>query len=90
MTLHVDLSAALTERLEILAKVTSRTPEQVALAAIERELTAWDRADEALEPVRVAFEASGMSDDDLSELLETEKHAMRLERRSEEAAIKQP
>jgi len=33
--------------------------------------------DEILKPVRDAFAASGMSDDELGELLEVEKHAMR-------------
>jgi predicted transcriptional regulator len=90
MTLHVDLTAALAERLAILAKGTSRTPEQVALAAIERELTAWDRKDASLEPVGAAFEASGMSEDELSDLLEAEKHAMRRERSGADARAKQP
>jgi len=33
--------------------------------------------DELLKPVRLAFAASGMTDDELAELLEYEKHAMR-------------
>jgi hypothetical protein len=33
--------------------------------------------DQILKPVRDAFAASGMTDDELAELLETEKHAMR-------------
>lgn len=33
-------------------------------------------------PIGEAFKASGMSEDELSELLEREKHAMRAERRS--------
>ncbi len=37
--------------------------------------------DEILAPVRRAFEESGMTDDELSDLLEREKHAMRAERR---------
>lgn len=35
------------------------------------------RTDEALKPVRDAFAASGMTDDELAEFLEVEKHAMR-------------
>jgi len=35
------------------------------------------RTDEALEPVREAFAASGMTDDELAEFLEVETHAMR-------------
>ena len=33
--------------------------------------------DDILKPVRDAFAASGMTDDELAELLEAEKHAMR-------------
>lgn len=35
------------------------------------------RTDEALKPVREAFDASGMTEDELAEFLEVEKHAMR-------------
>jgi hypothetical protein len=35
------------------------------------------RTDEALKPVREAFVASGMTDDELAEFLEVETHAMR-------------
>ncbi len=46
-------------------------PSAVDLAELAR------RTDEALKPVRDAFAASGMTDDELAELLEVEKHAMR-------------
>lgn len=42
--------------------------------------------DEVLAPVRRAFEESGMTEDELSELLEQEKHAMRAEKRERELA----
>lgn len=35
------------------------------------------RADELLKPTREAFAASGMTDDELAEFLEAEKHEMR-------------
>jgi hypothetical protein len=38
--------------------------------------------DEILRPVRDAFHASGMTEDELGELLEKAKHDMRAERRS--------
>lgn len=85
MTLNLNLSPELAERLETFAKGTERTPEQFALAAIERALTAWERADVSLAPVHAAFEASGMTDDELSELVNAEVHAMRRERRDAEA-----
>lgn len=48
-----------------------------------RQLSASRRAlDEAAKEMRAAFKASGMTEDELSEFLETEKHAMRAERRA--------
>lgn len=44
--------------------------------ALRREAN-LPRLDEVLKPVRDAFIASGMTDDELAELLEVEKHAMR-------------
>ena len=69
-------------RLEMFAKTRATTPAQVALAAIERELSAMDRLDEILAPVRAAFEASVMTEDEAVELFEAEKHAMRKARRA--------
>jgi len=84
MTLHVTLTDDVAKRLAAAAKATSGTPEQFAAAAIERNLAtweAWQRAEKSLAPVRAAFEASGLTEDQLTELLEAEKHAMRRERR---------
>jgi predicted transcriptional regulator len=83
-TLHLTLSNDVTERLVAAAKATSETPEQFAAAAIERNLAvweAWDRAEKSLAPVRAAFAASGMTEDEAVELFEAEKHAWRAERR---------
>jgi predicted transcriptional regulator len=86
MTLHVTLSDKAAEQLASLATATSRTPEQVAAAVIEKELDDWNRLEETLAPVRAAFEASGMTEEELTDLLEAEKHAMRRERREVEAS----
>lgn len=86
MTLHVTLTDDVAERLAAAAKATSGTPEQFAAAAIERNLAAWERAEQSLAPVRAAFEASGMTEDELSDLLEAEKHAMRRELRGAEGS----
>lgn len=83
MTLSVTLSDKVAEHLASLAKATSRTPEQVAADMIERNL-AWQCAEESLAPVRAAFEASGMTEDELSDLIDAEIHAMRRERRAAE------
>jgi predicted transcriptional regulator len=82
MTLNVTLSDESAEHLASLAKATSRTPEQIAASVIERNLKLWQQADEALAPVREAFAASGMTEDEAVELFEAEKHAWRAEQRA--------
>jgi predicted transcriptional regulator len=85
MTLSVTISDELAGRLQSVAKAMAQTPEQVAVAAIERDLSPLKRLEEVLDPVRAAFEASGLTENELTELLEAEKHAMRRERRSADA-----
>jgi hypothetical protein len=48
----------------------------IAERALRRE-AARPLLNEILKPVRDAFASSGMTDDELAELLEVEKHAMR-------------
>ncbi|MCC6494017.1 MAG: hypothetical protein IT424_13465 [Pirellulales bacterium] len=86
MTLNLNLSPDLAERLEKAASASSTSPEGIAITAIERTLTLWERADRALAPVHAAFEASGMSDDELADLINAEIHAMRRERRASESS----
>jgi hypothetical protein len=81
MSMILTIPDALAERLATVASAASTTADRMALAAIERNVDAWERAEKSLAPVRAAFEASGLTDDELSELLEAEKHAMRRERR---------
>jgi hypothetical protein len=67
---------------QILAQLTQRADAEgvdvVTLAgrALRREATRPLLAD-VLKPVRDAFVASGMTEDELADLLEAEKHAMR-------------
>ncbi|RIK86998.1 MAG: hypothetical protein DCC67_02325 [Planctomycetota bacterium] len=86
MTLNLDLSPELAERLEKAASASSTSPERIAVTAIERTLALWERADQALAPVHAAFEASGMSDDELAELIDAEIHAMRRDRRASQSS----
>ncbi len=48
----------------------------LAARALRREAN-LPKLDDILKPVRDAFAASGMTDEELGELLEVEKHAMR-------------
>ncbi len=82
MTINVTLSSELGERLEVMAKATSSTPEQFAAAAIERNLLALERLEQSLAPVYAAFEASGLTEDEANDLFEAEKQAWRAEQRA--------
>lgn len=82
MTLNVTIPDDLAGKLESFAKARSQTPAQIAIIAIEREVSALERLDKELAPVRAAFEASGMTDDELSDLINEEIHALRRERRA--------
>jgi predicted transcriptional regulator len=86
MTLNITLDDRLGEQLASLAQATSRTPEQIATAVIERDLARREQLDAVLAPIRAAFAASGLTEDELGDLLEAEKHAMRAERRAAEAS----
>lgn len=56
-------------------------PEELAVAAIRRQLDADDQLEQALAPIHDAFDSSGLTEQDAVELFEAEKHAMRRERR---------
>ncbi len=75
MTLEIpdDLAQKLAER----GAQWGNSPEQVALGYIRRTLRSDEVLDEALAPIREAFRASGMTEDEAVELFEAEKHAMR-------------
>lgn len=80
--MHVRIPDEIAEQLETVAKTTGRTPEQVLVSAVRRELLETTKLTEALAPVRQAFKASGLTEDEAVELFEAEKHALRRERRA--------
>ena len=75
--MRVHIPDDLAEQLERKAAEAGTDPNQVAVEAIKRTLALDERFERLRAPVVKAFEESGMSDDDLAELLEAEKHAMR-------------
>jgi hypothetical protein len=81
MSLHLVIPDPLAKGLEARAAASGITAEEVALTAIKRELASAG-LEELLAPVRKAYEDSGISEDESFEFLESEKHAMREERRA--------
>jgi hypothetical protein len=82
MSLNLLIPDPIAKCLEARAAASGTTPEELALAAIKRDL-AGATLDEILTPARNAFAESGLTENESLEFLESEKHAMRAERRAE-------
>ena len=80
MTLSLTIPDELAEELARTAEAVGKTPQELAVSAIRRNLLATARLNETLAPVREAFQKSGLSEDEAVELFEAEKHALRRER----------
>lgn len=85
MTLRVPVSDEIEARLRQLAEAGGQPVEQVAARLLE-DAVRRPTLDEVLAPVREEFAASGMTEDQLSELLERAKHDMRALRRTRKAS----
>ena len=85
MTLHISISEEAEAKLRQRATAGGQTPEAVAARLVEEGL-GRPSLDQLLAPVWSEFDASGMTDDQLSELLERAKHEQRQERRSRRAS----
>jgi predicted transcriptional regulator len=86
MTLTLQIPDDLAQQLQKQAESLGSAPELLAVAAIRRQMQAEEQLDRVLTPVREAFEASGMTEDELSDLLEQAKHEMRAERRARQSS----
>ena len=75
-TITISLSHELMSQLQVRASAEGVDVLTFAGRALQREATR-PLLDDILKPVRDAFLASGMTDDELGDLLEVEKHAMR-------------
>jgi len=82
MAMQVQIPDELAEQLQKQAEANGSVPEQIAVAAIRRQI---QELDQTLAPVREAFEASGMTEEELGDLLEEAKHDMRVQRRARNA-----
>jgi len=80
VTLSVTIPDELAEALNQSALASGKTPEEVAVLAIRRDLKATAKLKESLAPIREAFQESGLTEDEAVELFEAEKHALRRER----------
>jgi hypothetical protein len=85
MILSVSISAEAEARLKLKAAAAGTDLETFVSRQLERIAKSSRSLTEVSGPIGEAFAASGMTEDELSELLETEKHAMRAEQRGKPA-----
>lgn len=85
MTLHISISAEAEAKLRERAAADGQPLEAVAARLIEDAVRRPSLA-EALAPVRAEFEASGLTDEQLGDVLERAKHEMRATRRARKAS----
>lgn len=84
--LTLSLSKTTQERLAERAAASGTDLAAYASAILEQSANGPLTLEEISGPIYLRFLESGMSDDELSELLETEKHLARAERRSRRAS----
>lgn len=77
MDLTVPISFDVATKLRERAASAGKAPEKYAAEVLARELTR-PSLDELLLPIRQEVEESGMTEDQLADLLEKAKHEMRL------------
>ena len=83
MTIKVDLPPATFERLQAEAQASGKDVETFVREAVEQKLARRKRTfAEILKPIHDAVDASGVSEQDVDELLEGELRATRSERRA--------
>jgi len=76
MSMYVTISPRAEHRLLDKARVAGLTPETLAARILEEQLVR-PSIDEALKPLRDEVASSGISEDELGDLLEKAKHEMR-------------
>jgi len=80
MTLHLHLSAEAEARLKAQAQAAGKSVDQYAASVLEAAITVKSIR-EISGPLTDEFQQSGMTDDELGDMLEGIKHEVRRERR---------
>ncbi len=80
LTIPDEVAAALVR----VAKSRGQSAEEIAVSAIQKELTPFARLDELMAPTYAAMEAAGITEDEAVEHFEAVKHQLRRERRAAE------
>ena len=81
MSISLPISDEVEKALREQARDAGVSAETLAAQIVERSVRTIAELRAITAPMNEAFKASGMTEDELSELLEAEKHAMRAERK---------
>jgi hypothetical protein len=84
MTLHISLTPEAESRLLERAAAVGKQPDELARAILERDVRR-PTLEEISGPIYQRFLESGMSDEDLGDMLEAAKHQMRAAKQDEQA-----
>jgi hypothetical protein len=76
MTIELEIPDQLAEELRRVAKSRGRSAEEVALAAIQKELAPFARLDELMASTYAALESAGISEDEAVEEFEQVKASL--------------
>jgi hypothetical protein len=82
MTIMLKIPDRLAGELERMAKSRGRSAEEIALAAIQKELEPFARLDELMAPTYAALQSAGITEDEAVEEFEQLKYDLRRERRA--------
>jgi pyruvate carboxylase len=85
MVLSISISTDTETKLKLKAAAAGVDVQTFAARTLER-VASRPSLDDLLTPLRAEFEASGMNEDQLIELLESAKHEMRAEMRGRKAS----
>lgn len=85
MTIRIAISDSVRAKLQERAAASGQSEDALAAQILEQAVL-QPSIDEVLAPVRADFDASGMSDDQLSDLLERVKHDLRAVRHTRKAS----
>jgi hypothetical protein len=82
MTIVLEIPDRLAGELERVARSRGRSAEEIALAAIEKEIEPFARLDDLMAPTYAAMQSAGITEDEAVEDFERVKHQLRAERRA--------
>jgi hypothetical protein len=82
MTIHVEIPDPLAGKIERVALLQGKSPEEIVLNAVAKQVDPFARLGELMAPVSERLKELGESEDEAVEYFEQVKHQQRSERRA--------